>query len=43
MAAFWQVWHLLARDFYGEKPDERERTYGAIAGMVQPMMQQARN
>lgn len=35
MAEFWQVWHLLDRDFYGEKPDETQRTYGAIAGMVQ--------
>jgi carboxyl-terminal processing protease len=35
MAEFWQVWHLLERDFYGEKPDETQRTYGAIAGMVQ--------
>lgn len=35
LAEFWQVWHLLERDFYGEKPDETERTYGAIAGMVE--------
>jgi len=35
MAGFWQVWHLLDRDFYGDKPDETARTYGAIAGMVQ--------
>ncbi len=35
MAEFWQVWHLLDRDFYGEKPDKTQRTYGAIAGMVQ--------
>lgn len=34
MAGFWQVWHLLDRDFYGTKPDETRRTYGAIAGMV---------
>ncbi|MFO7633786.1 MAG: S41 family peptidase, partial [Caldilinea sp.] len=35
MAGFWQVWHLLDRDFYGTKPDEMRRTYGAIAGMVE--------
>ena len=35
LAEFWQVWHLLDRDFYGAKPDATARTYGAIAGMVQ--------
>ena len=35
MANFWQVWHLLDRDFYGVKPDAQTRTYGAIAGMVE--------
>lgn len=32
---FWQVWDLLDRDFYGDKPDAQARTYGAIAGMVE--------
>ncbi|MBE2238819.1 MAG: S41 family peptidase [Caldilineaceae bacterium] len=35
MANYWQVWSLLDRDFYGAKPDAEQRTYGAIAGMVQ--------
>lgn len=35
MGEYWQVWNLLERDFYGEKPAEAERTFGAIAGMVQ--------
>jgi carboxyl-terminal processing protease len=35
MAKYWQVWSLLERDFYGEKPSAAERTDGAIAGMVQ--------
>lgn len=34
LAEFWQVWHLLERDFYGVKPDATKRAYGAIAGMV---------
>lgn len=35
LANFWQVWDLLDRDFYGDKPDAQARTYGAIAGMVE--------
>ena len=35
MGQYWQVWNLLERDFYGEKPANEERTFGAIAGMVQ--------
>ncbi len=35
MANYWQVWDLLDRDFYGAKPDTKQRTYGAIAGMVE--------
>jgi carboxyl-terminal processing protease len=35
MAKYWQVWDLLERDFYGEKPTTEQRTDGAIAGMVQ--------
>ena len=35
MGEYWQVWDLLDRDFYGEKPAAQQRTYGAITGMVQ--------
>ncbi len=35
MGQYWQVWNLLERDFYGDKPANEERTFGAIAGMVQ--------
>jgi carboxyl-terminal processing protease len=35
MAKYWQVWDLLDRDFYGEKPTAARRTDGAIVGMVQ--------
>jgi hypothetical protein len=34
MATYWQVWNLLEQDFYGERPSEQQRTYGAVAGMV---------
>jgi carboxyl-terminal processing protease len=34
MTVFWEVWHLLDRDFYGEKPVGVERGYGAIRGLV---------
>ena len=35
MGKYWQVWELLDRDFFGDKPDAAKRTDGAIAGMVQ--------
>jgi carboxyl-terminal processing protease len=35
MAKYWQVWELLDRDFFGNKPTAAKRTDGAIAGMVQ--------
>ncbi|MBW7885437.1 MAG: S41 family peptidase [Caldilineaceae bacterium] len=35
MSAYWQVWRLLDRDYFGSKPDTQQRIYGAIAGMVQ--------
>jgi len=35
LGAYWQVWDLLERDFYGEQPAPEQQTYGAIAGMVQ--------
>jgi carboxyl-terminal processing protease len=31
---FWQVWHLLERDFYGVEPDPEMRVYGVIRGLV---------
>lgn len=31
---FWEAWTLVEREFYGEIPDEQERVYGAIRGMV---------
>lgn len=34
MTVFWEVWHLLDRDFYGEKPALVKRSYGAIYGLV---------
>jgi carboxyl-terminal processing protease len=31
---FWEVWHILERDFYGDLPDDQEMTYDAIRGVV---------
>jgi len=31
---FWEAWHILERDFYGELPDPQEMTYGAIRGVL---------
>lgn len=31
---FWEVWHLLEKEFYGELPDEVGMTYGAIQGVL---------
>ncbi len=33
-ALFWEVWHLLERDYYGELPNDEEMTYGAIRGAM---------
>ena len=35
LSTFWQVWQLLDQDFLGAPPAARERTFGAIAGMVE--------
>jgi carboxyl-terminal processing protease len=35
MGLYWEAWHLLDRDFLGDKPDTTARTYGAIRGMVE--------
>ena len=31
---FWEVWHTLERDFYGDLPDDQEMTYSAIQGVI---------
>lgn len=31
---FWEAWHILERDFYGNLPDVRQMTYNAIRGVV---------
>lgn len=31
---FWEAWDLLQRDFYGQLPNEKEMTYGAIRGVI---------
>lgn len=31
---FWEAWEIIDRDFYGPLPDEQERIYGAIRGMI---------
>jgi len=31
---FWEVWHLLEKEYYGELPDETGMTYGAIQGLL---------
>jgi len=31
---FWESWHILERDFYGDLPDDQEMTYSAIHGVI---------
>lgn len=31
---FWEVWHILEDEYYGELPDEAGMTYGAIQGVL---------
>lgn len=31
---FWEVWHILEEEYYGELPTEAEMTYGAIRGIL---------
>ena len=31
---FWEAWSLVQSEFYSDIPDEKERLYGAIRGMV---------
>jgi carboxyl-terminal processing protease len=35
MQIFWEAWHLLERDFFGEKPEDKNRVYGALRGLAQ--------
>jgi carboxyl-terminal processing protease len=31
---FWEAWHILERDFYGDLPDDQQMTYSAIRGVI---------
>lgn len=31
---FWDVWHIVEDEFYGERPDTQKMVYGAIRGML---------
>ena len=31
---FWEIWHILEKEYYGELPDESGMTYGAIQGVL---------
>jgi carboxyl-terminal processing protease len=33
-AVFWEAWHLIETEFYGELPSMQEVTYGAIRGVL---------
>jgi carboxyl-terminal processing protease len=33
-AVFWEAWHLIENEFYGELPTMQEVTYGAIRGVL---------
>jgi carboxyl-terminal processing protease len=33
-AVFWEAWHLVENEFYGELPTMQEATYGAIRGVL---------
>jgi carboxyl-terminal processing protease len=33
-AVFWEAWHLLEKDFYGQLPPAQQMTYGAIRGVL---------
>ena len=33
-STFWEVWNVLNQQFYGQIPNEDERVYGAIRGLV---------
>jgi carboxyl-terminal processing protease len=31
---FWEAWHILEKDFYGQLPTAQQMTYGAIRGVL---------
>ena len=31
---FWEAWHILERDFYGDLPDDKQMTYSAVRGVL---------
>ena len=31
---FWEVWHILEREFYGDLPDDQEMPYSAVRGVI---------
>jgi carboxyl-terminal processing protease len=33
-AVFWEAWHLIEGEFYGDLPTMQEVTYGAIRGVL---------
>jgi carboxyl-terminal processing protease len=34
LAVFWEAWHILEKDFYGQLPTAQQMTYGAIRGVL---------
>ena len=34
LTVFWEAWHILERDFYGQLPTAQQMTYGAIRGVL---------
>ncbi|MFQ6015951.1 MAG: S41 family peptidase [Anaerolineae bacterium] len=34
---FWEAWHIIEREFFGEVPGPQEMTYGAIRGMIRSL------
>ncbi|MEZ4767049.1 MAG: S41 family peptidase [Caldilineales bacterium] len=32
---FWEAWHVLQSDFFGDQPADQQRTYAAIKGLAQ--------
>ena len=31
---FWEAWHVLERDYFGDLPDDKQMTYAAIRGVL---------
>ncbi len=34
---FWEAWHIVEQEYYGELPDPQQVTYGAIRGALQTL------